>query len=46
MSGITALDLARFQFALTIAFHIVFPVLTIGLASYLAVLEACWLRYR
>jgi cytochrome bd ubiquinol oxidase subunit I len=31
--------LARFQFAFTIAFHIVFPAITIGLASYLAVLE-------
>jgi len=40
----TALDLARIQFAFTIAFHIVFPAITIGLASYLAVLEACWLR--
>jgi cytochrome bd ubiquinol oxidase subunit I len=39
-----ALDLARFQFAFTIAFHIVFPAFSIGLASYLAVLEALWLR--
>ncbi|HEX9769888.1 MAG TPA: cytochrome ubiquinol oxidase subunit I [Kiloniellales bacterium] len=35
--------LARLQFAFTVAFHIVFPALTIGLASYLAVLEALWL---
>jgi len=42
----SALDLARFQFAFTIAFHIIFPAITIGLASYLAVLEACWLRTR
>jgi cytochrome bd ubiquinol oxidase subunit I len=35
--------LSRFQFAFTIAFHIVFPSLTIGLASYLAVLEGIWL---
>lgn len=40
----TALFLARAQFAFTIAVHIVFPALTIGLASYLAVLEACWLK--
>jgi cytochrome bd ubiquinol oxidase subunit I len=40
----TALDLARFQFGFTIAFHIVFPAFSIGLASYLAVLEALWLR--
>ncbi|WP_262690036.1 cytochrome ubiquinol oxidase subunit I [Kordiimonas aestuarii] len=36
--------LARAQFAFTIAFHIVFPAFTIGLASYLAVLEGLWLR--
>lgn len=35
--------LARLQFAFTVAFHIVFPAFTIGLASYLAVLEALWL---
>jgi cytochrome d ubiquinol oxidase subunit I len=38
-----ALDLARIQFAFTIAFHIVFPAFSIGLASYLAVLEGLWL---
>ncbi|WP_310621174.1 cytochrome ubiquinol oxidase subunit I [Flexibacterium corallicola] len=38
-----AVDLARFQFAFTVSFHILFPALTIGLASYLAVLEALWL---
>jgi cytochrome d ubiquinol oxidase subunit I len=38
-----ALTLARFQFAFTVSFHIVFPAFTIGLASYLAVLEALWL---
>ncbi len=40
----TALDLARLQFAFTISFHIIFPAFSIGLASYLAVLEALWLR--
>jgi cytochrome d ubiquinol oxidase subunit I len=35
--------LSRFQFAFTVAFHIIFPSLTIGLASYLAVLEGLWL---
>jgi len=44
MSDSTALDLARIQFGFTVGFHIIFPALTIGLASYLAVLEACWLR--
>jgi cytochrome bd ubiquinol oxidase subunit I len=37
-----AVLLARAQFAFTIGFHIVLPALTIGLASYLAVLEALW----
>ena len=41
---IDALTLARFQFAFTVTFHIVFPAFSIGLASYLAVLEALWLR--
>lgn len=40
----TALLLARIQFGFTISFHIIFPALTIGLASYLAVLEGLWLR--
>ena len=35
--------LARIQFGFTIAFHIIFPAFTIGLASYLAVLEGLWL---
>ena len=35
--------LARFQFAFTVSAHIVFPAFSIGLASYLAVLEALWL---
>ena len=38
-----ALLLARIQFGFTISFHIVFPALTIGLASYLVVLEGTWL---
>jgi cytochrome d ubiquinol oxidase subunit I len=44
MFGLTALDLARVQFAFTMSFHILFPAITIGLASYLAVLELTWLR--
>ncbi|HMA87055.1 MAG TPA: cytochrome ubiquinol oxidase subunit I [Desulfosalsimonadaceae bacterium] len=36
--------LARIQFAFTISFHIIFPAFTIGLASWLAVLEWRWLR--
>ncbi|HEX3756421.1 MAG TPA: cytochrome ubiquinol oxidase subunit I, partial [Rhizomicrobium sp.] len=34
---------ARAQFAFTMSFHIIFPSFSIGLASYLAVLEALWL---
>lgn len=44
MLGFSALDLARIQFGFTISFHIIFPAITIGLASYLTVLEGCWLR--
>ncbi|CAM5771584.1 cytochrome ubiquinol oxidase subunit I [Labrys miyagiensis] len=43
MVGLTALELARIQFGFTVSFHIIFPAITIGLASYLAVLEALWL---
>ena len=38
-----AILLSRLQFAFTIAFHIIFPSFTIGLASYLTVLEGLWL---
>ncbi len=38
-----AVLLARIQFAFTVSFHIVFPAFSIGLASYLAVLEGLWL---
>jgi cytochrome d ubiquinol oxidase subunit I len=41
--GFGAVELARAQFAFTMSFHIVFPAFSIGLASYLAVLEAAWL---
>ena len=39
-----AFMLARIQFAFTVSFHIIFPSITIGLASYLAVLEGCYLK--
>ncbi|MYA17509.1 MAG: cytochrome ubiquinol oxidase subunit I [Gammaproteobacteria bacterium] len=39
-----AVTLARVQFAFTIMFHIIFPAFSIGLASYLLVLETLWLR--
>jgi cytochrome d ubiquinol oxidase subunit I len=41
--GETALVLARAQFAFTVSFHFIFPAFSIGLASYLAVLEGLWL---
>nr|WP_317199850.1 cytochrome ubiquinol oxidase subunit I [uncultured Psychrobacter sp.] len=39
-----ALMLARIQFAFVISFHIVFPAFSIGLASWLTVLEFRWLK--
>jgi cytochrome d ubiquinol oxidase subunit I len=36
--------LARLQFAFTISFHIIFPAFTIGLASWLAVVEGLYLK--
>lgn len=39
-----AIVLARIQFAFTVSFHFIFPAFSIGLASYLAVLEGLWLR--
>lgn len=39
-----AVLLSRLQFAFTIAVHIIFPALTIGLASWLAYLEGMWLK--
>lgn len=39
-----ALHLARAQFAFTMSFHFIFPAFSIGLASYLMVLEGLWLR--
>ncbi|THG37574.1 cytochrome ubiquinol oxidase subunit I [Sphingomonas olei] len=44
MFGLDALMLARIQFGFTVSFHFIFPAFSIGLASYLAVLEGLWLR--
>ncbi|MCP5369439.1 MAG: cytochrome ubiquinol oxidase subunit I [Rickettsiaceae bacterium] len=38
-----AVLLARIQFAFTVSFHIIFPAISIGLASFLAVVEWRWL---
>ncbi|MCJ2072516.1 cytochrome ubiquinol oxidase subunit I [Methylobacterium sp. J-030] len=43
LAHLDPLILARAQFGFTVAFHIVFPSFSIGLASYLAVLEGLWL---
>lgn len=43
---LSAETLARAQFAFTVSFHIIFPAFTIGLASWLAVLNGLWLRTR
>jgi cytochrome bd-type quinol oxidase subunit 1 len=39
-----AVFLARLQFGFTVSFHFIFPAFSIGLASFLAVLEALWLK--
>ena len=40
----SVLLLSRLQFALTISFHIIFPAFSIGLATYLVVIEGLWLK--
>ncbi|MGB7406678.1 MAG: cytochrome ubiquinol oxidase subunit I, partial [Pacificimonas sp.] len=42
--SVDALLLARIQFAFTVAFHFIFPAFSIGLASYLAVLNGLWMK--
>ncbi|HET7306810.1 MAG TPA: cytochrome ubiquinol oxidase subunit I [Gammaproteobacteria bacterium] len=39
-----SVDLSRGQFAFTLIFHIVWPVFTIGLSTFLVVLESLWLK--
>jgi cytochrome d ubiquinol oxidase subunit I len=39
-SDLPALLLSRIQFAFTVSFHIIFPAFTVGLAAWLAFLEA------
>lgn len=43
-ASIDPVILARAQFAFTVSFHFIFPAFSIGLASFLMVLEAAWLR--
>lgn len=39
-----ALYLSRLQFAFTMSFHIIFPAFSIGLATFLVVMEGLWLK--
>ncbi len=41
--NVDAVLLARIQFAFTVSFHFIFPAFSIGLASFLAVLNGLWL---
>ena len=41
--GLDATLLARIQFGFTVSFHFIFPAISIGLASYLAVLNGLYL---
>jgi cytochrome d ubiquinol oxidase subunit I len=43
LHGLDPVVLARAQFAFTMSFHIIFPAFSIGLASFLLVLEVLWL---
>ncbi len=36
--------LSRIQFAFTVSFHIIFPSITIGLATLIALWEGLWLK--
>lgn len=38
--------LSRAQFALTAIFHMLWPVLSTGMAIYLVIVEGCWLKTR
>ena len=44
LQDLDAVLLARIQFAFTVSFHFIFPSFSIGLASFLAVLEGLWLK--
>ena len=46
LESFSAETLARIQFGFTVSFHIIFPCFSIGLASYLAVLNGLWMKTR
>ena len=43
---LTTVLLSRIQFAFTISMHIIFPAFSIGLATFLAIMEGVWLKTR
>src|SRR5260370_19651042 len=44
MPKLDPLILARFQFAFTVSFHIIFATISIGLGVFLAIVEGLWLK--
>jgi cytochrome bd ubiquinol oxidase subunit I len=46
MQSPTLIELSRWQFAVTIAFHMTFPAITVGLAVFLSVVYAMYFRTR
>jgi len=44
--SLTLLHLSRWQFAITAAFHMTFPAITVGLAIFLCGMYAAWMRTR
>lgn len=45
-TGMDYVLLSRLQFAVTAMFHILWPILTVGLSLFLVVVEALWLKTR
>lgn len=45
-TGLDYVLLSRLQFAVTAMFHILWPILTVGLSLFLVVVEALWLKTR
>ena len=44
MASTTTLEISRWQFAVTAAFHITFPAITVGLSIFLFATYAAYLR--
>ena len=43
-TDLSAEFISRVQFAFTISFHILFPAFSIGLATFLFIMEGAWLK--